>query len=86
MEFVETVLHAGREQLMLEELRIAPGSRLAGMCLSALRANPLGPAIVALRQGGRLVPLPPDEQCLQPEDELILLGRPEQLRRIEELS
>jgi voltage-gated potassium channel len=86
VEFVETVLHTGREQLMLEEVRVAPGSRLAGMCLASLRADPVGPAIVALRQGGRLVPLPPDEQRLQPDDELVLLGRPEQLRRIEELS
>jgi voltage-gated potassium channel len=86
VEFVETVLHAGREQLMLEEVRVAPGSRLAGSCLATLRATPAGPAIVALRQGGRLIPLPPDEQRLEPGDELILLGHPEQLRRIEELS
>jgi voltage-gated potassium channel len=86
VEFVETVLHTGREQLMLEEVRVTPGSRMAGMCLGTVRREALGPAIVALRQGGQLVTQPSDEQRLQPGDVLVLLGRPDQLHRIEELS
>ena len=52
VEFVKTVLHTGREQLMLEQVRVAADSHLANVRLGTLR-DQLGPLVVALRNGGR---------------------------------
>ena len=86
VEFVETVLHTGREQLMLEEVTIVPGSRLAEMSLGVLREQSAGVVIVALYSGGQLIPLPRGEHVLGPGDKLVLLGRREELQQIEALS
>lgn len=86
VEFVETVLHTGREALMLEEVAVAPGSRLAETSLGALHDQAPGLVIVALHSGGRVIPLPAGERALVPGDKLVLLGRPEELQRIEALS
>ena len=87
VEFVETMLDAGRPQLMLEEVSVESGSRLDGARLGDLRQRPnLGSMIAALRHDGKLTPSPPDDYVLQPGDELILIGSPEQLRQIEKLS
>lgn len=86
VEFVETVLHTGREQLMLEEVAVAPGSRLAQMSLRALHEQAAGLVVVALYSGGQLIPLPTGEHSLDPGDKIVLLGRPEELQRIEALS
>jgi K+/H+ antiporter YhaU regulatory subunit KhtT len=42
--------------------------------------------IVALYSGGQLIPLPGGEHALGPGDKLVLLGRREELQRIEALS
>lgn len=87
VEFVETVLHAGHQRLVLEEIAVEAGTGLAGACLGDLRHRfAAGPLIVALRHDGTLTPTPPDTYCLQPGDEIVLLGSPEQLQEIERLS
>ncbi len=87
VEFVETVLDAGRPQLMLEQVNVEPGSRLDGARLGDLRrAEQFRTVIVAVRHDHQLLTSPPDDCELRPGDELVLIGSPEQLRQIEKLS
>ncbi|HVB96286.1 MAG TPA: potassium channel protein [Chloroflexota bacterium] len=87
VEFVETVLHSGRERLMLEEVIVEPGSRLAGKSIGELRHQfEGGPVIAGLRHDGVLSPSPPDDYTLHPGDEIVLIGSPENLKQVERLS
>lgn len=87
VEYAETVLRAGRERLVLEQVTVEPDSDLAGTYLGELRRRQAyGPLIVAIRHNGVLKVSPPDDYCLQPGDDIVLIGSPEQLRQIERLT
>lgn len=87
VEYAETVLSAGRERLVLEQIVVEPASALVGTCVGELRRREAyGSLVAAIRHDGALRASPPDDYCLQPGDELVLIGSPEQLRQVERLS
>jgi voltage-gated potassium channel len=84
VELVETLLNTGREQLMLEEIDVAPPSPLVEMTMRAFRQRyPQGPFIVAIRHDGRLAAAPADTDVLRVGDVVVLIGTPAQLRAVE---
>jgi voltage-gated potassium channel len=86
VEVVETLLHAGGEDLMLEEVVITPGSRLAGTAVGELRSQASGgPIIVAIRHDNALTPSPHDGYRLAVNDRLVVIGKAGQLRVIENM-
>ena len=86
VELAETLLHAGSEELVVEEVAVTATSALVGAELGQLRLRGSdAPMIVALRHGGTLVASPPDDYRLQVDDRVVAIGSPAQLQVLENL-
>jgi voltage-gated potassium channel len=84
VEFVDTVLHDPSTDLLLEELEIGPESPLVGKPLEAVRqGEERGLVILAVHQGGRLIPNPPPALVLQASDQLVVMGPKDALQDLE---
>ncbi len=90
-----TVLHfmemAARPELLdlqIEEIRVAPGSPLAGRALHQAQIRESLDVVVVgvMRPGGELLYNPKPELVLEPETVLIALGQRRQLDRLEALA
>ena len=87
VEMAETLMRAGPERLILEEVTVEPDSGLVGQSVAELRHQlPKGPAVAALRHDGTLVTSPADSYIIQAYDRLVLVGTPEALKAINALT
>lgn len=88
LDFIELATRTEHLELQIEEVRVAPGSRLAGVALrdSHVRRE-LGITIVAVKKpSGQMVFNPPPDAVLEAGDILITLGRRQQLDQLEKLG
>jgi voltage-gated potassium channel len=88
VDFIELATRTEHLELQIEETRIEPGSRLAGVSLhdSHLRRD-LGVIVVAIKnEQGHMVANPPGDAVMQPSDILIALGHRQQLDQLEALA
>jgi voltage-gated potassium channel len=84
VDFVDTIMHDPGTDLLLEELEVQPDSPLVEKNLEAARAAEAAGAIVlAVKRDGRLIPNPPGDFVVRAGDQLVLMGRPSDLRAIE---
>ncbi len=84
VDFVETLLRGAGGDLLLEDVRVAPGSALVDMSIAAARARFAGGAtLAAILRAGQLLAPPPDDLRLQPDDVLAIVGTDAQLRALE---
>lgn len=88
LHFMEMATRPEFLDLQIEEIRIAPHSKLAGQSLRQSRIHAdLGIMIVGvLRPGGELLYNPPDDTVAEPEATLIALGQRRQLELLEKLA
>jgi voltage-gated potassium channel len=87
-DFLDEVAHAGGLELVLEEVRIKPGSKLAGKTISDAQVrSQLGVTVLACRnqEGNFDTRIGPDT-ILKPDGLLIVLGTREQLREMLKLA
>lgn len=84
VDFVETLLRGAGGDLLLEDVRVAPGSSLIATTVAALRARfPDGATLAAIQRGGRLLAPPPADLVLQADDVIAIVGTDTQLRALE---
>jgi voltage-gated potassium channel len=84
VDFVDTIMHDPTTELLLEELDVGPHSPLVGQTLeSTRRAEAQEAVILAVKQGGRLIPNPPPHLVLGAGDQLVVMGTPATLKAIE---
>jgi voltage-gated potassium channel len=86
VDFMEIATHSESLELEMEEIQIGPDSSLAQIALkdSGIRQEH-GVIIVAVKKGsGRMIFNPSPETVMEPGDRLVALGRPEQMKRLEE--
>jgi len=84
VDFIELATRTEHLDLQIEEVRIAPGSALAGRTLQAgqLRQN-FGLIIVAIKKdAGHMLFNPPGDAVMEPGDVLIALGSRQQLDQV----
>lgn len=88
MDFIELATRSDYMELQIEEVRIEPGSALAGRSLKDSRVRQdLGIIIVAIRRpDGAMVFNPESEVLMEPGNVLITLGHRDQLDRMEKLA
>ena len=81
-EFLDVVMHDGSLEFRLEEVRVPPGSPLAGRSLrDAQIRDSTGALILALREsGGEFTTNPPPETVLEAGQILIAIGTEAQLK------
>ncbi len=87
-DFLDTVMHSERLELLLEELTIPEDSPLANTTIGEMQVRTrTGAIILALqRRDGSLVSAPDGDTQLQAGDELVVLGTRAQLRQLEQLG
>lgn len=84
VDFVETLLRGTNDDLLIEDLRIAPAAPLAGLRVSQARADVIrGATLLALRREGRLLAPPAEDMILDAGDIIVVAGADSQLRAIE---
>jgi voltage-gated potassium channel len=88
LHFMEMATRPEFLDLQIEEVRVAPGSKLAGKSLRETRIRAeLGIVVVAvLRPGGELVYNPSGDTVAEPECILIALGQRRHLEQLEKLA
>jgi voltage-gated potassium channel len=88
MDFIELATRKEHMELQIEEAEVGPRSRLAGLSLkdSQIRQE-LGIIIVAIKKPeGKMLFNPPSETVIAAADVLIVLGKRQQLDRLEEMA
>jgi voltage-gated potassium channel len=85
VDFVELATSSENLELAMEQVRIAAASALAGRTiLEANLRQRFGVIVVGIqREGGRMEFNPPHDAVMRPADQLVVLGRPEQLKDLE---
>lgn len=75
-------------QLMVEELAVAPNSRIAGKSLGFCDIrNEIGATVLAIKKTtGKTIANPGPDQVVEPGDILIVLGDPKQLEKAQALT
>lgn len=86
VDFVQLATSSGHLDLSMEQVHVRDGSPLIGRSIldSGVRQK-FGVIVVAIkRSGGRMEFNPPPEAAIQLDDELVVLGRPESVKLLEE--
>jgi voltage-gated potassium channel len=85
VDFVELATSSENLELAIEQVGIGSGSRLAGRTIvEANVRQQFGVIVVGIqRAGGKMEFNPPHDAVMRAGDELVVLGRPEQLRDLE---
>lgn len=87
VEFVDAVVQGQGTELLLEDVEVAVGSRLAGRTVDEVQsALAPGVSILAIKRASAILPRPAPETTLDPGDELVAIGTPVELRRLEGLA
>lgn len=84
VDFVDTTLSSRSGELMLENVRISPGSPMCGKEMHEGRQHSGGATILAVKKwDGRIFTSPSADILLEVDDELVVIGTREQLRSLE---
>ena len=84
VDFVDTTLSSHRGELVLENIKISPGSPMCGKEIHEGRQHSGGATILAVKKrDGRLFTSPSADMLLEVDDELVVIGTREQLRGLE---
>lgn len=89
VEFLDVVMHAGEERLLMEEIEVRDRSALVGLSIGEVKARCSGGAnILAIKKCGadRVTASPNGQTTIGSGDLLITLGTREQLKEIEAMT
>ncbi len=87
VDFLDTTFHRGNVEFNLEELAIPGDSELAGRTVQQIGQEiGTGLTILAIINAAELLPSPSRDYVLKPGDILIVVGREEQLSRLNDLA
>ena len=84
VDFIDTTMHSHGRELVLENIKVLPGSPVDGKTVEEGRQLCEGAAILAIKKDdGRLLTNPSQKTLLELGDELVIIGTREQLRTLE---
>jgi voltage-gated potassium channel len=88
VDFVELATSSENLELAMEQVRIGPGSAFAGRTIvEANLRQRFGVIVVGIqRDAGKMEFNPPHDAVMHAGDELVVLGRPEQLKDLEDAA
>ena len=83
-DFIETTVHNREGGLLLEDIKVEPGSFMVGKMLSEVQKQSKGMIILALRRGGgKFTANPAPGTVFEAGDEMITMANDRQLQRLE---
>jgi voltage-gated potassium channel len=86
VDFFETAMRAGADQLNIEDVAVTPDSPAIGRTLDELNIRRVtGATVLAILREGNPIASPPGDLALAKGDQLLALGTREQLARLEAL-
>ena len=86
VDVLDTVLHGENLDLVVEEFRVPPGSRLLGRTLADSGIREAGANVLAVRKrSGQLRINPPETQVLESDDLVVAIGTRQQMNAAERL-
>lgn len=84
VDFIDTTMHSGGRELVLENVKVWSGSPVEGKTVGEGEKHCGGVSILAVRKkDGRFLANPSPETLLESEDELVIIGTHEQLHGLE---
>lgn len=83
VDFIDTITHRRGLQFQLENIGVEESSPLVGNSVEAVRKRSKAIILAINRQGGELIPNPPEEANIKAGDYLIAIGTPKQLTALE---
>lgn len=86
LDFIEVATRTSNLDVAIEEIRVASGSEIAGRKLQeAHMLRELGLIVIGIRRAGDEQALfnPSAETAIRPDDTLIVLGKPDSLKRVQ---
>ncbi len=86
---MDELVHVSGTDLSTDEVRVRPGSALAGATLSGAEVRSrIGANVIAVRRLGtaEVVTNPPADYRFEPDDVLVVLATPEQLNDLAALA
>ena len=85
VDFIDTVAYGSGREMQLENVDVAAGSKLVGKTMDQARSQ-FGITILAMRkQSGKLLANPPEEEVIEDEDRLVVIGTKQRLKTIERI-
>jgi voltage-gated potassium channel len=85
VEFVDTVLSASNNELMLEDFAIGQSSKWSGRSIGEIVSSESSIIVLAVKRMGRMTLRPPREMRLEAGDEIVVAGPPDEMRMVESL-
>lgn len=87
LEFLDVAMHSPSYDLRLEQVKIGSDSSFVGSTLKDANIKQTsGAMVLAVNQRGTLVTNPAPEYVFQSDDELIVLGADEELKKVRQLA
>jgi voltage-gated potassium channel len=87
VDFIDAAFRGKDSELLLEDVQVRSGSRLVGRPVEAIQSELApGVSILAIKRDSTILPRPAAELTLNPGDELVVIGAPAQLQRLERLT
>ena len=87
VDFVDTTMDRQGQEFTLEDVNIMKGSSMDGISVKESMKRVNGGHILAIKKkSGQLITNPPPETIIEEGDELVLMGTPDQLKGIEDLT
>ncbi len=85
ISFLDVVTFSGKENLRLEEMAVEKDSFLSGKTLAELQLpQKFNVIVISMRKKGNYVFNPKGDTLVEPGDRLIVLGKPEDLEKLQE--
>ena len=87
VDFVDTTMDRQEKEFTLEDVNVMKGSSMDGISVRESMKRVNGGHILAIKKkSGQLITNPPPETIIAEGDELVLMGTPDQLKGIEDLT
>jgi K+/H+ antiporter YhaU regulatory subunit KhtT len=83
-DFIDTVVSGRDREMQLENVDIGKNPRLVGLTVKAAH-NQTGITILAIQKKNKLMTNPADEEAIEEDDRLIVIGTKQQLAALEKV-
>ncbi len=86
VDFVDTVVLPRGQELQMENIEVSKGSPLEGLTIEAARRSTGAAVMAIIRKNNQLLVPPAEDEVIQEEDRLFVIGTKKRLAALEDIS